>query len=99
MDIRKRVNSYFEEHEQKMPWGFGVADENKLTDKAKAVWSMLKTEERLMISIHNPFKIERYKEIYRLNKLGLPQRILCELSGVERSTLGRGISNQRRNHE
>jgi len=89
MDLIKLIKIYLTENDQKIPWDYGL--KSQASKRAIAAWSMLDVAKRLMISIHNPYKDERNKAIYNLNRKGITQEIISEISGISVSTVDRAI--------
>lgn len=90
MKLESRVDQYLKSKEGDVPWSYGFDPEAEgASGRAVAVWLVLTPGEKLIVSRFNPFKMERVKKIKELNKQGLPQTVLCELSGLSMNTITR----------
>ena len=85
MEIKERIEAYCEKYNEQLPWPYGMACE--ASKKAQTTWNTLNQVERLAISKHNPFKTDRNMIIKDLNRKGIPQRVLCEMSGLSMSVI------------
>lgn len=85
MDIIKRIESYLERNNGHLPWPYGITGE--ASERANTTWNTLSQGEKLAISKHNPFKQDRNKIIKQLNDRGIPQRVLCEMSGLSSTVI------------
>jgi len=78
-------------------WGYGRRDD--LSPEAELAWSGLDEIERILISRFNHFKNLRDNALYRLNKEGIPSRVLAELSGLSRSSCEKILCKEKKDHE
>ena len=71
-----------------LPWDFG-ANPGGFSKKSRVIWEMLSIEDRLLVSRFNPFLGDRNLGLRRLNRRGLRQKILSEISGLSLSMIKR----------
>jgi len=76
-------------------WPVGC-DKKALSEKAKGVWQVLPSTQRLLISKFNPFRSIRNRAILYLINQGLSHQIISEVSGLSIVTIRRISATQKR---
>lgn len=86
MDIKERVRDLVDHGDGFIPWNFGF-DATKGSSKAIIIWRFLSLEEKLLISKHSPFRVQRNELIRQLKELCISQKVICEVSGLRMDQL------------
>lgn len=94
MDGLKRIRTYLEESNGREPWSYGFNEETA-SPKAKAAWDVLPVEEKLAVSVYNPYRRERNAMLCELHRRGLTQPLIAELSGLSPSVVEK-ITNKKK---
>lgn len=88
MEIYSRLEKLIADPGVNLPWPYGF-DPKTGSEEARAVWHLLTEVERLAISRHNPFKLERDKAISVVRASGVSWATLVQLTGFSWSSLFR----------
>jgi len=89
--LEKQIAKYIRDNQGVPPWPLGYI---RISSEAEILARLLPFEQLVLISRHNPVKMERNRALKKLNKqYGVPQAILKELSGLAFSTIKRATFN------
>ena len=95
LDNLGEIKRFAKERGGDLPWDFG-SNPGGLSKKSRIIWEMLSIENKLLISKFNPFLGDRNLGLRRLNRRGLSQKILSEISGLGLSMIKRITAGARK---